>query len=59
MAPFTGTNNAGYNNDVTLGKHDGLLTTFDPFKTGLRMILRESYHGCLDTTNYIPVVSEW
>jgi gliding motility-associated-like protein len=53
---FNGTNNSSWTNSVDLFQHNGKLTNFDAGKTGLRMILRESYHGCYDTTNYIPVV---
>lgn len=52
---FNGTNDAAYN-IVNRIQHNGKLSNFEPGKTGLRMILQESLHGCLDTTNYIPLV---
>lgn len=53
--PFTGYNSA-WNGYVHPLPFSGQLSNFSPAKTGLRMILRESYFGCLDTTNYIPLV---
>lgn len=52
---FNGTNNARYD-VVNQDQHNGKLSNFEVGKTGLRMILRESFQGCLDTTNYIPLV---
>jgi len=52
---FTGYNNSfqGFVNPLP---YNGQLSNFNPAKSGLRIIVRESYFGCLDTTNYIPLV---
>ncbi|HYE55202.1 MAG TPA: PKD domain-containing protein [Chitinophagaceae bacterium] len=52
---FTGNNNSWWGHVNPL-PYNGQLYNFEPGKTGLRMIVRETYFGCLDTTNYIPLV---
>jgi gliding motility-associated-like protein len=52
--PFTGQNNS-FQNFVSPVPYSGELTNFDAGKNQLRVILKESYHGCLDTSNYIPL----
>jgi len=41
---------------ITQIPHTGWLSNLAPGKTSLRMILREATFGCLDTSNYIPIV---
>lgn len=36
--------------------YTGTLSNFEPGKINLRMIVREEFFGCLDTTNFIPLV---
>ncbi|WP_164735335.1 PKD domain-containing protein [Pseudoflavitalea rhizosphaerae] len=53
--PFTGYHN-NWQNWVNPLPYEGQLINLDPAKNGLRMILSESYFGCYDTTNLIPIV---
>lgn len=52
---FTGYNNS-FQGFVHPLPYNGQLSNFDPAKSGLRVILRETYFNCLDTSNYIPLV---
>ncbi|MBO9632327.1 MAG: PKD domain-containing protein [Chitinophagaceae bacterium] len=54
--PFTGYINNSWNNWVDPLPFKGQLTNLSPAQNGLRMILTETYFGCQDTTNYIPIV---